>query len=321
MKSIPGISLAAIALAVSGPASGAEMLNGIRAVVHDAVITQGEVEGDAALVAGELQRKFGRQPEVFEKKINEALAESLEKSLQRQLILRDYEASGYQLPDSIIEQVIQERIRSDFNGDRALLTKTLQAQGITYEKFRQQTRERFIVSQLQARNIYQELIISPHKLENYYASHPDEFKVEDQVRLRMIVLNKTGEAGDESARALAAEIRSKLKDGAAFSEMAGVYSQGSQRNQGGDWGWVERRVLRKELAGPAFSLKPGEISDAIETPEAIYLMLVEDNRLAHRKPLAEVRGEIERILLNEEQNRLRNQYIDKLKKKTFVRLF
>ena len=103
--------------------------------------------------------------------------------------------------------------------------------------------------------------------------------------------------------------------------MATIYSQGSKHNEGGDWGWVERRVLRKELAEPAFALKPGELSEVIETPEAIYLMLVEDQRKAHRRPLAEVRSEIERVLLTEEQNRLRRQYIDKLKKKTYVRYF
>ena len=50
----------------------------------------------------------------------------------------------------------------------------------------------------------------------------------------------------QELRKLAAEIQAKIKGGAAFSEMAGVYSQG--RNPGGDWGWVERSVLRKELA-------------------------------------------------------------------------
>ncbi len=299
----------------------AELVNGIRAVVYDAVITQGEVDADAALVAGELQRQFRREPEMFEKKINEALAESLEKALQRQLILRDYVASGYQMPESIIEEVVKERIQTEYRGNRANLTQTLQAQGITYEKFRKQTRDRFIISQLQAKNIYQELIISPNKLEAYYLNHPDEFKMEDEVKLRMIVLTNATEAEADIKRALAVEIRSKIKQGAAFAEMASVYSDGSKRNEGGDWGWVERRVLRKELAGPAFALKPGELSDAIETPGAIYLMLVEDKRLAHRKPLAEVRNEIERLLLTDEQNRLRKQYIDRLKKKTYVRYF
>ena len=310
-----------IAFCGFGSVLQAELVNGVRAVVHDAVITQGEVEADVALVAGELQRQFRRQPEMFDKKLNEALGESLEKALQRQLILRDYVASGYQIPESIIDEVVQERIRTDFNGSRVLLTQTLQAQGVTYEKYRQQTRDRFIISQLQAKNIGQELIISPNKLEAYYLNHPDEFKMEDQVKLRMIVLNKATQAEAETARALAGEIRTKIKQGAAFAEMATIYSQGSKHNEGGDWGWVERRVLRKELAEPAFALKPGELSEVIETPEAIYLMLVEDQRKAHRRPLAEVRSEIERVLLTEEQNRLRRQYIDKLKKKTYVRYF
>lgn len=321
MRMLRVLMIAWAALCGLIPAVRAEPVNGIQAVVYDAVITKGEVEAEVALVAAELQRQYRRQPEMFEKKINEALAESLEKALQRQLILRDYVASGYQMPESIIDEVVQERIQTEFGGSRAKLTETLQARGVTYEQFKKQTRDRFIIAQLQAKNIYQELIISPNKLEAYYLNHPDEFKLEDQVKLRMIVLNKATEAEAEIKRALAAEISSKIKQGAAFAEMASVYSDGSKRNEGGDWGWVERRVLRKELAGPAFALKPGELSEAIDTPEAVYLMLVEDKRNAHRKPLAEVRNEIERLLLTEEQNRLRKQYIDRLKKKTYVRYF
>lgn len=321
IRTLRGFIIIWVAVCGPSPALRAELINGIRAVVYDAVITQGEVEADAYLVAGELQRQFRRQPEMFEKKINEALAESLENALERQLILRDYVASGYQMPESIIAEVVQERIQAEFGGSRAKLTETLQARGVTFEQWRKQTRDRFIITQLRAKNIYQELIISPNKLEAYYLGHPDEFKMEDEVKLRMIQLNKATEAEAEIKRALALEISSKIKQGAAFAEMASVYSDDSKLNAGGSRGWVERRVLRKELAGPAFALKPGELSDAIETPEAMWLMLVEDKRLAHRKPLAEVRNEIERLLLTEEQNRLRRQYIAKLKKKTYVRYF
>jgi len=64
---------------------------------------------------------------------------------------------------------------------------------------------------------------------------------------------------------LAEEVLAKLKDGAAFAEMASVYSQGSQRKPGRRLGWVEKSVLRRELADVAFGLKPGEKSDVIET--------------------------------------------------------
>ncbi len=80
-------------------------------------------------------------------------------------------------------------------------------------------------------------------------------------------------------------------------------------------------MLRKELAETAFTLPVGKLSDVIETPDACYLMLVEDKRAEHFKPLSEVREEIERTMLTQERTRLEQQWIDKLRKKTFVRYF
>ena len=119
----------------------------------------------------------------------------------------------------------------------------------------------------------------------------------------------------------AGEILAEIKNGAAFSEMAKIYSEGSQKSQGGDWGWVERSVLRKDLAEVAFTLKPGQMSDALDTPASVYLMLVEQTRPAHIKPLDDVRDEIEKTLRTQQQAKLEKDWIDGLKRKTFVRYF
>ena len=235
--------------------------------------------------------------------------------------LNDLKTAGYNFPESIIEQAVQDRIRSRYR-DRATLIKSLQEQGITYESFRQQIRDQIIVEALRAKNGDKgEIIISPHQIEVYYLAHTNSYQIEEEVKLRMIMLNIPDPADTDQVRRQAEEILSKIKAGAAFSEMAGVYSQGAQRSQGGDWGWVERSVLRKELAESAFSLKIGELGGLIETPQAIYLMLVEDKRPAHLKPLNAVRSEIERTLITQERARLQKQYVDRLKKKTFVRYF
>jgi peptidyl-prolyl cis-trans isomerase C len=136
----------------------------------------------------------------------------------------------------------------------------------------------------------------------------------------MIVLNKNS-PDDKDARRMADEILTDIKGGASFDQMASVYSQGSQKNQSGDWGWVERSVLRKELADVAFTLKAGQTSGVIETPEACYLMLVEQTRPTHVKPLGEVRDEIEKNLRAQEQATVEKQWIESLKKKTFIRYF
>ena len=63
------------------------------------------------------------------------------------------------------------------------------------------------------------------------------------------------------------------------------------------------------------------MSDPIDTPDAVYLMLVEDKMPAHAKPLADVLADIEKTLRVQQQSQLEKQWIDGLKKKTFVRYF
>ena len=297
----------------------AQPVNGIQAVVHDAVITRMEVETLTAPFASTLARQYADKPQEFNERIASLQGESTEKLVERQLILNDFKNSGFTLPESYIEEAIQEEIRTEY-GSRAKLTKTLQAQGMIYEKYRQQARDRIIVDILRSKNIKQETIISPYKIESYYKAHQTEYAIEEQVKLRMIVLNNSS-TENENAKAMAAEIISKIKEGAAFSEMASVHSQGSQRNPGGDMGWVESKGLRKELRDAAAALKPGELSGVVETPGALYIMLVEEKRDAHSRPINEVREEIEKVLFDQQRTKASQRYIDKLKKKTFVRYF
>lgn len=308
-----------LACAAAG-ALHAQSVNGIKAVVHDSVVTFHQVQEATLPYMDILQREHRGQPDLLQRRFLDAANTNLERLIERELVLHDFDTAGYQMPESIIDEEVQDRIRSRY-GDRAKLTKTLQAEGITYEKFRRQMRDNFIEQALRSKNVSSEVMISPHKIEVYYAAHQDDFQVEEQVKLRMIVLTRNAESGDDQTKALAQEILAKIKEGASFTEMATIYSQGSQRTEGGDWGWVERSVLRKELAEPAFTLPVGQPSDVIETPQADYLMLVEEKRPVHVRPLNEVRDEIERVLLGVERERLQKKYFDKLRQKTFVRYF
>lgn len=318
MKALLKTVLAMVAFGCVLRARG-ELVDAVRSVVHDSVITQQDVEELTHQVLPTLQRQYGSRQDLFEKKLAEAQNDNLEQLVSRQLILHDFKTAGYNLPESVIEDEVQERIKSRYGGDRATLMKTLQAEGLTYEKFRQQIRDQFIVAVLKQKNVSSEIIVSPHKVEIYYLAHRDEFKLEDQVKLRMVVLNKGGGSDPDQRRKLADEILGKLKEGASFSEMATIYSQGSEK--GGNWPWFESSKLRKELAVAATALKPGQISEVIETPEADYIMLVEDKRPAHHKSLGEVREQIEKDLVLEERSRLEKQWFEKLKKKTFVKYF
>jgi len=297
----------------------AEVDDGVKAVVNDRAITFAEVEDYTRPAVESLRRQYAGQPDLFQQKLNETLNDSLDQLVERQIILHSFDTEGYKLPDSVIDGLVQDRIRERF-GDRVTLMKTLQAQGLTLEQFRKQVREQYIESALRNQNVQREIIISPYKVQTYYEANADKFKLDEQVKLRMIVLTKSS-ADDTNTIKLAREIQAKIKEGATFTEMAGVYSQGSQQHQGGDWGWVERSVLRKDLADVAFTLPIGQVSEPIDAGDTIYLMQVEEKKAAAAKPLASVREEIEKTLRTQQQAKLQKQWIDGLKKKTFIRYF
>ena len=312
--------LIVLAVAVGAPVfSRAEVADGVKAVVAERIITYAEVEDNTRPAADALRRQFSGQPDIFQAKLNEALNDSLEILVEHALILHSFETEGYRLPESFIDSLVRERIRDKF-GDRVTLMKSLQQQGMTFEQWRKQIREQYIESALRSQNVQREVVVSPFKIQNYYDTHVGDFKIDDQVKLRMIVLNKTSEA-DTNAMNLAREISGKLKEGAPFIEMASVYSQGSAQHQGGDWGWIERSVIRKELGDVAFALKTGEVSAPIDASDAVYIMLLEDRKPASAKPIADVRADIEKSLRAQQQMQLHKNWIDGLKKKTFVRYF
>jgi peptidyl-prolyl cis-trans isomerase SurA len=309
-----------MAALVARTACGA-LVDGIKAVVHDSVVTFHQVEylTSQTRAAEELRRQYGSDRQAYDRKLTEILNENMETLVERQLIIQEFRSAGYNMPETVIDEEIQSRIKARF-GDRRTATKTLQAQGITYEKFREQIRDQFIVEALRGKYISSEIIISPYKVEQFYLANQDKYKLEDQVKLRMIVLKK-GAAESPAVRARSDEILTKLKEGADFKEMATLYSEGSQRAQGGDWGWAERSTLRKELADAAFALKAGENSPVVELPDACYILKVEEVKVAHVRPLKEVRDDVEQVLLTKERNRVEQAWIAKLRKKTFVRYY
>jgi peptidyl-prolyl cis-trans isomerase SurA len=258
------VGLATAALAHGQP----RLINGLAALANDAVITFYQVEQHALPAVEVFARTYVNQPEVFEQKRRETFSRALEDLVERQLIMDDFKAQGGTIPDTIVEEEIKNRIRERYGGDRATLTRTLREEGITYEMLRQRIREELVVNYMRAKQVSQAVLVSPAKIERYYATNLAQFKVPEQIKLRMIILTvPPGAAAQVLGRMR--EIVAKLDEGASFTEMAAVYSEGSTGRHGGDWDWTDRSTLKRGLADVAFGLKVGQHSDIVGlTPES-----------------------------------------------------
>jgi len=303
-----------------GVAASPQLVNGIVAIVNGDVITENEAREYIEPVIDFLKDRHRNDPKAFQDEAMKAYRDGLNQLIDRKLMLDDFKKAGFNLPERFIEDFVQERIREQY-GDRSRLIKTLEERGRSYADFRKEIREQFIVEQMQNFHVSSAIIVSPADIERYYREHIKDYRLPDQIKLSMIVLDKEKAADPAGVEQLASEILKKIRDGADFAEMANIYSEGSQRSEGGDWGWIEPKVLRAELAKAASLLKAGEIGEVIKTPDACYIMRVDKIRIAYVRPLSEVRAEIEKTLKAEERKRLQDQYVARLRKKAFIRFF
>jgi len=297
------------------------VVNGIAARVNDAIITFQQIEGEMEEPERLLRSQLRTQPEALRQRITQLRNDTVELLIERLLILHDFNNNpNYKLPESVVEEVIRRRIRDKF-GDRARMIKTLEQQGIKLETFRQRIKEEIIVNAMEFKNVSSVIVISPYKIETYYELHLNDMKVDDEVKLRMIFLDNKNYPEAQATKRKAEDILAKIKAGASFAEMASTNSNDAYRAEGGLRPAEDRKTLREDLAKVAFSLKPGELSDVLEMPEGCYLMKVEEFHPAHTKPLNEVRSEIEKTLEAAQRQRLRKQWVERLKSKAFIRLF
>jgi peptidyl-prolyl cis-trans isomerase SurA len=316
------LTLALIALAFcSFSARGQDVLNGIAAEVgsngQKDVVTFGEVReltGPKEKQAHETLR--GTELVETIKTIRIAAINDL---VDRALILQEFKTKGFTIPDYFIDERIQGIIKDEFGGDRQAFLRTLAAQGYTLEKFREFQRDMIIVSEMRKQAVKSvTTTVSDTKVNDYYKAHAAEYSQPEQIKLRMIAIRGSD---NDSRRKMVEEIRQKIVDGAEFGDLARMYSEDSSQEQYGDWGWIDRKKLNESLTKVAFALKPGEISPVIELGGTYYLLHCEAKKAASVKPLRELHEEIEKSLLQSERQQQQQEWLQKLRRKAYIKVY
>jgi peptidyl-prolyl cis-trans isomerase SurA len=313
--------LLAVSLVAAPPRTADPIrLDGVAAHVNESTITVGEVMFALEPVRRRLvQEHAGAR---LREELQAAYDGILDRMIDNRLILAAFEDSSGQLPEWAVDQRVSEVIHEVFQGDRARLMETLTSEHRTFDDWREDIRHQIIVSSMRSAHVSQNIRITPGQVQAAYRERIDEFRTPAKVKLRMIMLEKgTGEAEAGTKRKQAEEIRRRLLAGADFAAIARKESEGGKGEQGGDWGWVEPAMLRKELADVAGTLAVATVSEIIETDGEFYILEVQARKQAAVKPLREVQPELERELRQAEGTRLFREWTDRLRKNAYVKVF
>ncbi len=297
-----------------------QVVDGIAAIVNGEVITYSQVRALSAprekLLRSQLTGKD------LENKLVELRQLALKDLIDRRLVIQAFKKESYQIPDHFVDQRMQEILRESFGGDRNTFIKTLEAQNYTLGEFKEKEMERMIVAAMRSHNVKTNSIVSPTKIEDYYRKHHEEFTTKEEIKLRMIMISGQKDTASAPAqKALAEEVLGRLASGAEFDRTAQVYSEDSTRDNGGDWGWIERNTLAAPLEKFAFNMPVGRISNIIEYAGNYYILKVEDKRGGTTRSLAEARSDIEKKLLQVEAQGIQERWIAGLRAKAYIKTF
>lgn len=193
-------------------------------------------------------------------------------------------------------------MRADYP-DEAFQTM-LEREGLSIEALEALLSHPLLVERLFQREVFARVAVTDEEISAWIAENPDAFQRPERVRAAQIVV-KT----EEEARSLLAELRK----GAVFADLARSHSLSPDARQGGELGWFGAGEMPPPFEEACFGLRPGQISEVVESPYGFHLFQVLDRKSAHTPPEDEQREEVEALLRRRKEAEAQDHFLSELR--------
>lgn len=297
--------------------------NGIAAVAEEKIITVDDIRREVAPLVPQIQRDAHNEKE-FNERLEALQDDVVQNLIDRVLIVKEFykEKDGEpkkQIPASYVDNQISEIMITQFDNDRSKFLAYLRGRGKTLRDYRKEVEEDIIYGYMRQQQRKSQSIVSPVKVETYYAENKDKFFQEDSVHLRLIQFRREEGETDQALMIKSNDVLARMKAGETFEAIAKEVSQDTRRAKGGDWGWQKRSDLKPELSEPLFQLEKGGVTKPIIMTEGAFLLYVEDRRFAGVQPIDAVRDEIERVLVQQMARVSQDHWLERLRRNGYVK--
>lgn len=149
------------------------------------------------------------------------------------------------------------------------------------------------------------------ELADLYRRNRSRFRTEEMVRAAHIVKHVEKGITQQQAREAAESLFAKLQDGSSFEQIAD--SQSDCPGNGGDLGYFGRGKMVSEFENVVFDLDVGETSGVFQTVFGFHIAKVLDRKPAGFRPFADVKGELEKEIMDARRTKLLEDFVDWLR--------
>jgi len=293
----------------------------IIARVNNDIITRSELDKAKAEDADAAREQCSGRctPEQLQVAVEDAQKFALRDLIDQSLLAQRGKDMDINVQPDVVKQLDQIRQQNKLK-DLDELEKAVTAQGINWEDFQNNIKNRLLTQEVIRREVGSHINISNEEQKKYYQDHLKDFERPEEVALSAIEIKTEGKKESEipELKAKAQKLHDRINDGEDFSELAKRFSDGATAQQGGYLGVYKRGELSKELEDIVFKMKKNEITDVIETKQGFLILKVLERYEEGQQPFDKVQNEIQDRLYSEKMEPALREYLKTLREQSYV---
>jgi peptidyl-prolyl cis-trans isomerase SurA len=285
------------------------------AQVNDEIVSKSDYDRADQEMQQEAQQQNWTQQQIFEQR-----RDLLRSLIDRQLLLSQAKLLGINGETEVVKRLDEIRKQNHMDSMEDL-QKAVEAQGISFEDFKEQIRENVITQQVIGQEVGGHISISSSEVQEYYNAHKQEFQRPETVKLNEILVATPNP--DDAAQVAEAEkkadgIEDKLKGGADFAATAKSDSSGPTAQDGGRLGEYKSGDLPKVMEDATFNLKTGQFTSPIRTKQGWLILEVADHQAGGIATLEQVQGQIQEQVGMQKMEPALRDYLTKLRDQAYI---
>ncbi|MBZ5628613.1 MAG: peptidylprolyl isomerase [Acidobacteriia bacterium] len=322
------VLLAGIGLLCAAAFAADSVIEEIVVRVNNGIITRSELIKSLEDTKREVAEKVGAGP-TADQELAKRTKDLLRDMIDQQLLVQKAQDLGITGDTELIKRL--DEIRKSMNLDSMeALEKAAQAQGVSYEDFKQNLKNQIVTQQVIQREVGSHVQVTPDEIKAFYQEHQQEFTRPETVRLSEILVSTQQPSVDknnpaqpdtqalEAAQKKAEAALAAIKSGEHFEDAAKKYSEGPSAQQGGDLGEFKRGTMAKELEDRTFAMKPGDVTDVIRTKQGFVILKVTEHSAAGVPPLKTVEPNIQEAIYYQKLQPALRDYLTKLREQAYI---
>ena len=263
------VLFSAAALTTSAQKYSGGLIDKTVAIVGNEVIMLSDLEDEVAMMKayGMMSDKKGR-------------CEILEEMMATKLFLMQARLDSLAVNADMVEGELSNRIdmlKTNLGGEEALVKQFGKPIYKLRQEWRTQLEDQSLIQQMQGNVASGITELTPYDVQQF-VDETDEADlpiVPIKYQISQICIYPDREAANLAVKERLLAIRERIINGEKFTTLARIYSQdpGSAR-KGGELGMASKSIFWPAFSDAAMSLKPGVVSQIVETPDGFHLIEV-----------------------------------------------